>query len=70
MSTSIMPRRRREPASPDEPIAVSIRFPGQVYTRLGDLADRERRSLAAHVLYIVERYLAEQPDDDKRCAHD
>jgi hypothetical protein len=41
-------------------VSLSVRFPGPVYQALIAVADQERRSVSAQVLYIVERYLAEQ----------
>jgi hypothetical protein len=59
MSTAMPRPKRTDPASPDEQVTISIRFPGRVYNELARLSDQERRSLAAQVLYIVERNLAE-----------
>jgi hypothetical protein len=52
--------RPRAPHPPDKPVSLSVRFPGPVYQALIAVADQERRSVSAQVLYIVERYLAEQ----------
>jgi predicted HicB family RNase H-like nuclease len=47
-----MPRRPHVPAM--------IRFPPELHAQLAAVAERERRSLTAQVIHIVEQWLAER----------
>lgn len=59
MLATMPPRRRTGAKSPEAFITLSVRLPVPVHSALAAIADRERRSLGAEVLYIVEQYLAE-----------
>jgi len=57
----VMPRRRSPSSQPPrESVTLSVRFPVAVHRALLEVANQERRSVSAQVLYIVERYLAER----------
>ena len=57
---NVMPRRRSTNQPPSESVTLSVRFPAAVHQALIEVADQERRSVSAQVLYIVEHYLAER----------
>ncbi len=52
----------------EKPIQVALRLPPVLHARLRDLAERERRSLHAQILYMLERFIAEDEADERRPA--
>lgn len=52
----------------EKPIQVALRLPPVLHARLRDLAERERRSLHGQILFVLERYVAEDEADERRPA--
>lgn len=67
MNTTMPRPKRKDPVLPQDEITLSLRIPGWIYNPLVELAGKERRSLTAQILHIVERQLeAERKDLEAR----
>jgi hypothetical protein len=50
----------------EKDVKVSVRLPESVHSRLTDLARRERRSLNAQLVVLLEQALGTRPVDQTR----
>lgn len=51
-------------------LTLSIRLPRETHARLGEVAERQRRSLNGQIVFLIEQHLAlaDQPDEIKAAA--
>lgn len=57
MTVTVPRQKRQTPVAEKDFLTMSVRLPGAVYNQVNALSERERRTLNAQIVYMLERQL-------------